>query len=71
MSYAAGVAGVILTALSEAQSILVGRVVVLSDGKAGAIERVDLDEEHGLRIAIQGHDGRWPVSTIKIERVDE
>jgi hypothetical protein len=20
---------------------------------------------HGLRISIKGHDGRWPVSTIK------
>jgi hypothetical protein len=20
---------------------------------------------HGLRISIEGHDGRWPVSTIK------
>lgn len=71
MSYAADVAGAILMALSEAQSNLVGRVVVLSDGKAGAIKRVDLDDEHGLRIAVQGHDGRWPVSTIKIEQVDE
>ncbi|MEA2912417.1 MAG: hypothetical protein QOJ15_4498 [Bradyrhizobium sp.] len=34
-------------------------------GKAGTVEIVSLDEDHGLRISIRGHDGRWPVSTIK------
>jgi len=34
-------------------------------GKAGAVEGVSLDEMHGLRISIAGHDGKWPVSTIK------
>jgi hypothetical protein len=24
-----------------------------------------LDELHGLRISIKGHEGKWPVSTIK------
>jgi hypothetical protein len=38
--------------------------VILSDGKAGTVER--LDEMHGLRIAIRGHDGKCPVSTIKL-----
>jgi hypothetical protein len=40
--------------------------VVLSDGKAGTIDQVWLDELHGLRVSIRGHDGKWPVSTIKL-----
>jgi hypothetical protein len=54
----------ILNELDAAQSELLGKAVVL-DGKAGTVENVWLDELHGLRIAIKGHDGRWPVSTIK------
>ncbi|MDU2928835.1 PRC-barrel domain containing protein, partial [Bradyrhizobium sp.] len=49
----------------HAQTELIGKCVALSDGKAGTVERVYLDELHGLRITISGHDGRWPVSTIK------
>ena len=48
-----------------AQSELIGKAVVLTDGKAGTVENVWLDELHGLRISIAGHEGRWPVSTIK------
>jgi hypothetical protein len=55
----------ILGAFDEARSELVGKGVVLTDGKAGTIENVWLDELHGLRISIRGHDGKWPVSTIK------
>jgi hypothetical protein len=47
------------------QSELIGKAVVLTDGKAGTVENVWLDELHGLRISIERHDGRWPVSTIK------
>jgi len=25
---------------------------------------------HGLRISIKGHDGKWPVSTIKFAQTD-
>jgi hypothetical protein len=39
--------------------------VILADGKAGTVESVWLDEMHGLRISIRGHDEKWPVSTIK------
>jgi hypothetical protein len=39
--------------------------VVLTDGKAGTVENVWLDELHGLRISIRGHYGKWPISTIK------
>ena len=49
-----------------AQSEMIGKAVVLTDGKAGTVENVWLDELHGLRISIAGHEGRWPVSTIKL-----
>jgi hypothetical protein len=55
----------ILGAFDEARSELVGKAVVLTDGNAGTVENVWLDELHGLRISIRGHDGKWPVSTIK------
>ena len=49
----------------QAQTDIVGKAVVLSDGKAGTVEDIWLDELHGLRISIRGHEGKWPVSTIK------
>jgi hypothetical protein len=55
----------ILAEYAEAQSELKGKAVILTDGKAGTVEEVCLDEMHGLRILIRGHDGKWPVSTIK------
>jgi hypothetical protein len=58
-------ASYILNEYGAAQSELTGKAVVLADGKAGTVENVWLDELHGLRISIKGHDGRWPVSTIK------
>jgi hypothetical protein len=58
-------AATIIGSFDEAQSELIGNAVVLSDGKAGTVENVWLDEVHGLRISIRGHDGKWPVSTIK------
>jgi hypothetical protein len=59
-------ASTILSEFERAQTELVGKAVVLTDGKAGTVESVCLDEMHGLRISIRGHDGRWPVSTIKL-----
>jgi hypothetical protein len=58
-------ASTILGELQQAQTELVGKAVVLTDGKAGTVENVWLDEFHGLRVAIKGHDGKWPISTIK------
>ena len=58
-------ASTILSAFEQAQSELVGKAVALTDGKAGTVENVWLDELHGLRISIRGHDGKWPISTIK------
>ena len=57
----------ILNDYGAAQSELISKAVVLTDGKAGTVENVWLDELHGLRISIKDHDGRWPVSTIKIQ----
>ncbi len=60
----------IITEFDKAQADLVGKAVILTDGKAGTIEYVWLDELHGLRISIRGHEGRWPVSTIKLAQTD-
>ena len=52
-------------AFEEARSELVGKAVILTDGKSGTVENVWLDELHDLRISIKGDDGKWPISTIK------
>ena len=54
-----------LGVFTRAQTELVGKAVILTDGKAGTVESVCLDEIHGLRVSIRGHEGNWPVSTIK------
>jgi hypothetical protein len=59
-------ASTILGAFEKARSQLIGRSVILTDGKAGTVENVWLDELHGLRVSIKGHDGKWPVSTVKL-----
>src|SRR4029077_16428204 len=56
----------ILGWFEQAQTELVGKAVILTDGKAGTVQQVWLDEHHGLRISIRGHYGKWPVSTIKL-----
>ena len=63
-------ASTILGAFEHAQTELVGKAVVLSDGKAGTVDSVWLDEMHGLRISIRSHDGKWPISTIKYMQPD-
>jgi hypothetical protein len=60
----------ILGELEQAQTELVGKAVILTDGKAGTVESVLLDEMHGLRISIRGHDGKWPICTIKFMQPD-
>jgi hypothetical protein len=55
----------IIAEFSQAQTQLAGKTVVLSNGIAGTVPKVRLDELHGLRMSIEGHDGNWPVSTIK------
>ena len=60
----------ILAELNKAQAELVGKAVILTDGKAGSVNEVWLDEFHGLRISIGGHEGKWPVSTIKFAQTE-
>ena len=60
-----GHASTILSEFEQAQTELVGKAVILADGKAGTVESVWLDEMHGLRIAVRGHYGKWPISTIR------
>jgi hypothetical protein len=60
----------ILAEFNKAQADLVGRAVILTDGKAGTVDEVCLDEFHGLRVSIGGHEGKWPVSTIKFPQTD-
>ena len=55
----------IIHAFEEADAQLVGKTVVLTDGTAGTVEALWLDDLHGLRISIKGHDGKRPVSTVK------
>jgi hypothetical protein len=59
-------ASTILSTFEQARIQLIGKSVVLTDGKAGTVENVWLDELHGLRVSIKGHDGKWPVSTVKL-----
>jgi len=63
-------ASTILTEFDKALSELVGKAVILTDGKAGTVDEIWLDELHGLRISIKGHEGKWPVSTIKLAQRD-
>jgi hypothetical protein len=63
-------ASTILGAFEKAEAELVGKAVILTDGKAGTVENIWLDELHGLRISIKGHDGKWPVSTVMFAQTD-
>lgn len=63
-------ASAILAAFGQAQAELVDKAVILTDGKAGTVDKIWLDELHGLRLSIKGHEGRWPVSTIKLAQAD-
>ena len=58
-------ASAILAEYERALTELVGKTVILTNGIAGTVENLWLDEFHGLRISIRGHGGTWPVSTIK------
>ena len=60
----------ILAEFNRAQAELIGKAVVLTDGKAGTVNEVCLDEFHGLRVSIGGHEGMWPVSTIKFAQTE-
>ena len=56
---------------------LIGIGAILTDGTAGTIESVRLDDDHGLRISIRGHhpvpklkkfEGEWRSSESKLGR---
>jgi hypothetical protein len=51
-------ASTILAEFAQAQTELVGKAVILTDGKAGTAENMWLDEFHGLRISIKGHEDK-------------
>jgi hypothetical protein len=59
-------ASTILGEFEQAQRELVGKAVILTDGKAGTVESIWLDELHGLRVSIRGHEGKWPIATVKL-----
>ena len=60
----------ILSEFERVQAEVIGKAVILTDGKAGTVETVWLDELHGFRISIRGHDGKWPISTIKLAQAN-
>jgi hypothetical protein len=66
MTTAQARARTILVAFERARTELVGEAVILTNGTAGIVDRLWLDEFHGLRISIRSQEGDWPVSTIKI-----
>jgi PAS domain S-box-containing protein len=48
----------LLNAFGDMEAKFVGKAVVITDGKAGTVENVWLDEHHRLLISIRGHDGK-------------
>jgi hypothetical protein len=49
----------------KCHALAILQAFVLSDGTAGTVEAIWLDDLHGLRVSIKGHPGKRPVSTIK------
>ena len=58
-------ASAILHAFGEAEAQLIGEAVILTDGTAGTVEAIWLDDFHGLRVSIRGHPGKRQVSAVK------
>src|SRR5260370_23672519 len=56
----------ILNEYGATQSELIGKAVVLTDGKAGTVENVWLDELHGLRISIDSSQCRLEKFALKL-----
>jgi hypothetical protein len=61
-------ASTILGEFEQARTELIDKAVILTDGISGTVDKVWLDDSHGLRISIRGHDGKWPISTIKFSQ---
>ena len=58
-------ASTIFGEFEQAHTELVDKAVILTDGKVGTVDKVRLDEMHGLRISIRSHVGKWSISTVK------
>ena len=56
----------ILREYEQARAELQGNAVILANGIAGTVDKVHLDKLHGLRVSVEGHDGDWPVSTLRL-----
>jgi hypothetical protein len=48
--------------LDQAQVELVGKALILMDGKARTVDKIWLDEFHGLRFSVRGFEGMWPLT---------
>jgi hypothetical protein len=59
----------ILAEFNKAQTDLIGKAVILTDGKAGTVDGLWLDEFHGLRISIGGHDGKCLNNKIRTDEL--
>src|SRR3954452_3782111 len=59
-------ASTILGEFEQAQTELLDKAVVLTDGICGTVDKIWLDELHGLRISIRGHDGKGAVPARKL-----
>jgi hypothetical protein len=57
---------VILREYEQARAKLQGKAVILTNGIAGTVDKVHLDKLHGLRVSLEGHEGDWPVSTLRL-----
>jgi hypothetical protein len=55
----------ILSQFEQARAELLGKAVILTNGTAGTVDEISLDELHGLRISIKDHEGKWPSAMIK------
>jgi hypothetical protein len=56
----------ILREYEQARAELQGKAVILTNALAGTVDKLHLDKLHGLRVSIEGHDGDWPVSTLRL-----
>src|ERR1035437_11142117 len=66
-------ASTILGEFEQADTELVDKAVILTDGKVGTVDKVWLDEMHGLRISIRSHvaDGWHPGGEAQRYRIHD
>jgi hypothetical protein len=61
-------ASTILNAFERAHKILVGKAVVLTDGKAGTVRTFGWTNCMACDSPYRRHAGKWPISTIKFSQ---